>query len=206
MKKMIALLAAALTLTAVLTACGQKQESRTPEELTQVYADALTENGGEMVEYNPVISKVDSEDPVSAMILESMGLKEEDMTAFGVSGSMMNVKAYGIAAVMPAEGKEEAVKEGLQGFIDRQKSSFETYLADQYAVAESARAWRPWRTAPSSWSCARTRTPSLTASAPPSRRNPFLQEKIPDCLAVRDFFILVSAGPLRPNRCLPRPR
>ena len=139
MKKMIALLAAALTLTAVLTACGQKQESRTPEELTQGYADALTENGGEMVEYNPVISKVDSEDPVSAMILESMGLKEEDMTAFGVSGSMMNVKAYGIAAVMPAEGKEEAVKEGLQGFIDRQKSSFETYLADQYAVAESAR-------------------------------------------------------------------
>lgn len=139
MKKMIALLAAALTLTAVLTACGQKQESRTPEELTQVYADALTENGGEMVEYNPVISKVDSEDPVSAMILESMGLKEEDMTAFGVSGSMMNVNAYGIAAVMPAEGKEEAVKEGLQGFIDRQKSSFETYLADQYAVAESAR-------------------------------------------------------------------
>ena len=139
MKKMIALLAAALPLTAVLTACGQKQESRTPEELTQVYADALTENGGEMVEYNPVISKVDSEDPVSAMILESMGLKEEDMTAFGVSGSMMNVKAYGIAAVMPAEGKEEAVKEGLQGFIDRQKSSFETYLADQYAVAESAR-------------------------------------------------------------------
>lgn len=139
MKKMIALLAAALTLTAVLTACGQKQESRTPEELTQVYADALTENGGEMVEYNPVISKVDSEDPVSAMILESMGLKEEDMTAFGVSGSMMNVKAYGIAAVMPAEGKEEAVKEGMQGFIDRQKSSFETYLADQYAVAESAR-------------------------------------------------------------------
>lgn len=139
MKKMIALLAAALTLTAVLTACGQKQESRTPEELTQVYADALTENGGEMVEYNPVISKVDSEDLVSAMILESMGLKEEDMTAFGVSGSMMNVKAYGIAAVMPAEGKEEAVKEGLQGFIDRQKSSFETYLADQYAVAESAR-------------------------------------------------------------------
>ena len=139
MKKMIALLAAALTLTAVLTACGQKQESRTPEELTQVYADALTENGGEMVEYNPVISKVDSEDPVSAMILESMGLKEGDMTAFGVSGSMMNVKAYGIAAVMPAEGKEEAVKEGLQGFIDRQKSSFETYLADQYAVAESAR-------------------------------------------------------------------
>ena len=29
--------------------------------------------------------------------------------------------------------------EGLQSFIDRQKSSFETYLVDQYAVADSAR-------------------------------------------------------------------
>ena len=71
--------------------------------------------------------------------ITTRGLKEEDMTAFGVSGSMMSVKAYGIAAVMPAEGKEEAVKEGLQGFIDKQKTIFETYLADQYAVAENAR-------------------------------------------------------------------
>ena len=76
---------------------------------------------------------------MSAMILESMGLVKEDMTAFAVSGSMMNVQAYGIAAVMPAEGKEEAVQEGLQSFIDRQKSSFETYLVDQYEVAKSAR-------------------------------------------------------------------
>ena len=53
--------------------------------------------------------------------------------------SMMNVKAYGIAAVMPAEGKEEAVTEALQGYIDRQQQSFETYLADQYEVAKNAR-------------------------------------------------------------------
>lgn len=140
MKKIVALFASVLLLTAALTGCGQKQEtSRTPEELTQVYSQAITDHGGEMVEYNPVITQADGEDAMNAMILESMGLKAEDMTAFGVSGSMMNVKAYGIAAVMPAEGKEDAVKEGLQGFIDRQKSSFETYLVDQYAVAESAR-------------------------------------------------------------------
>ena len=142
MKKILTLaLVLALAVTG-LSGCsgnGGTTSDKSPEELAQLYHTAITDNGGEMVEYNPVISKVDSEDPVSAMILESMGLKEEDMTAFGVSGSMMNVKAYGIAAVMPAEGKEEAVKEGLQGFIDRQKSSFETYLADQYAVAESAR-------------------------------------------------------------------
>lgn len=140
MKKIVAVFTSALLLTAALTGCGQKQESgRTPEELDQIYSQAITQYGGEMVEYNPVICKDNSGEDANAMILESMGLKPEDMTAYGVSGSMMNVKAYGIAAVMPAQGKEGAVTEGLQGFIDRQKSSFETYLVDQLAVAESAR-------------------------------------------------------------------
>ena len=52
---------------------------------------------------------------------------------------MMNVQAYGVAAVYPAEGKDEAVRAGLQGFIDRQKQSFELYLADQYEIASNAR-------------------------------------------------------------------
>lgn len=140
MKKMYAVFAFLLLLTGTLAGCGQKQETgRTPEELTQVYTQAITRYGGEMVENNPVISRDNSEENMNAMILESMGLKTEDMTAFAVSGSMMNVKAYGIAAVMPADGKKAAVTQGLQSFIDRQKSSFETYLADQYAVADSAR-------------------------------------------------------------------
>lgn len=141
MKKILtAALALALTLTA-LTGCSGKTEapqSKAPEELTQIYADAITQNGGEMVQYNPVISEV-KEDDMSAMILESLGLTAEDMTAFGISMSMMNVKAYGIAAVMPAEGKTEAVKEALQGFIDNQQQSFEQYLADQYEIAKSAK-------------------------------------------------------------------
>ena len=117
---------------------GQKAPERTPEELTQVYADAITDNGGELVEYNPVTSEV-KEDDMSAMMVEAMGLKQEDMTAFGISMSMMNVQAYGIAAVMPAEGKEEAVTQALQGYIDQQKAAFENYLADQYEIAGAAR-------------------------------------------------------------------
>lgn len=141
MKKMIALALTLALAAGVLAGCsGQSAaSSKTPEELTQLYADAITQNGGEMAQVNPPITQVSEEDPMSAMILESLGLTEEDMTAFAISMSMMNVKAYGIAAVMPADSREEAVKEALQGFIDRQKSSFETYLADQYAVAESAR-------------------------------------------------------------------
>ena len=73
------------------------------------------------------------------MVLENMGLNTEDMAAFGISASLMNIKAYAIAAIMPAEGKEAAVMEALQGYIDRTKSSFEMYLADQYEVAENAR-------------------------------------------------------------------
>ena len=139
MKKIFALaLALTLSLTA-LAGCSGKEDNKTPEELAQLYSDAITQNGGEMAEYNPPFTQEGLDEDMNTMILESMGLVKEDMTAFAVSGSMMNVKAYGIAAVMPAEGKEEAVQEGLQSFIDRQKSSFETYLVDQYEVAKSAR-------------------------------------------------------------------
>lgn len=140
MKKMLSLVLALALAAAALTGCagGDGKSEKTPEELTQIYTDAITNNGGEMVEYNPVISQV-KEDDMSAMLLETLGLKEEDMTAFAMSVSIMNVKAYGIVAVMPAEGKADTVKDALQGYIDTQKASFEQYLADQYAVAESAR-------------------------------------------------------------------
>lgn len=125
----------------VLSGCSQQTQSgaeKTPEELTTLYAESITEFGGEMVEYNPVVTEVE-EDTDSAMLLEAMGLNTEDMTAFAFSSSMMNVKAYGIAAVMPAEGKEEDVKAALQSFIDGKQSSFEFYLEDQYEVACNAR-------------------------------------------------------------------
>lgn len=142
MKKMLALaLALALTV-AALAGCAGKSGSaasdKTPEELADLYASAITENGGEMVEYNPVFTEV-KEDDMSAIILQNLGLLAEDMHAFGISSSVMNVKAYGIAAVMPAEGKADAVTEALQGYIDNQKASFEQYLVDQYEVANSAK-------------------------------------------------------------------
>ncbi|MGE4277602.1 MAG: DUF4358 domain-containing protein [Lawsonibacter sp.] len=128
-------------LVAVLTGCSGKdgaETAKTPEELTQLYADAIAQNGGEMVEYNPVISE-EKEDDSSSLVLETLGLQTDDMQAFGISASMMNVQAYGIAAIMPADGKTEAVQEALQGFIDCQRQSFEQYLADQYEVAKNAR-------------------------------------------------------------------
>ena len=141
MKKALSLaLALALTVTA-LAGCSGKSggaAAKTPEELTKLYADAITANGGEAVEYNPVVSEAKEGDD-SALLLEFLGLKAEDMTAFGISVSLMNVSAYAIAAVMPAEGKADAVREALQAYQENQMSNFEMYLADQYDIAKNAR-------------------------------------------------------------------
>ena len=140
MKKILSLSMALMLLLSVATGCSssKKPVEKTPEELTTLYADAITANGGEMVEYNPVISAA-KEDDGSAFLLEMLGLKTEDMAAFGISTSMMNVKAYGIAAIRPAEDKEENVVAALQAFIDMQKMNFEMYLADQYDIACAAK-------------------------------------------------------------------
>ena len=142
MKKILTLaLALALTATALVGCAGKNGgtgSDKTPEELSQLYSDAITENGGEMVEYNPVFTEI-KEDDMSSMILENLGLLVDDMKAFGISASAMNVKAYGIAAVMPAEGKTDTVTQALQGYIDNQKASFEQYLVDQYEVASNAK-------------------------------------------------------------------
>lgn len=123
----------------LLAGCGGTASTeKTPEELTTLYQDAITQNGGEMVEYNPVISQVQEGDQ-SQVVLDSLGLTAEDMKAFGISMSMMNVKAYGIAAIMPTQGKEDTVTQALQDFIDRQQQNFELYLQDQYEVAKNAR-------------------------------------------------------------------
>jgi len=147
MKRILSLTLAVVMSFSLLTACGggaapsqapSQAPEKTPEELTTLFADTITANGGEMVEYNPVISESKEEDG-SAFMLEMMGLKAEDMVAFGISTSMMNTKAYGIALVRPVEGKKQAVTEGLQGFIDMQKQNFERYLPDQYEIAQAAR-------------------------------------------------------------------
>ena len=160
MKKILTLvLALALSITA-LSGCGSKPAAdKTPEELAELYSSAIMENGGEMAEYNPAFTQAKDDDG-SAMVLENMGLNTEDMAAFGISASLMKIKAYAIAAIMPAEGKEAAVMEALQGYIDRTR-----WLRTPD--------WRLWRTARSCWSCARTRIRSLTPSLTPPKPTKF---------------------------------
>ena len=125
---------------ALLAGCGGREAgpALTAEERTQLYKPAI-ENArdAETNEAMPVLTDGDGEQ--LTLYLDLLGLNADDMEAFALSASLMNVRAYGIAAVYPADGRETAVKEGLEGFIDRQMQSFEQYLADQYDVASKAR-------------------------------------------------------------------
>ena len=73
------------------------------------------------------------------MYYDVLGFTADDVTELAMSVSLINVKAYGIVVVKPAEGCEETVKAGLQSFIDTQCANFETYLADQYEIAKNAK-------------------------------------------------------------------
>ena len=129
---------------AVFSGCAStsKTDGLSPEELEKLYAKAITDaRDDELNSAFPVmLGSEESEDEVVAeMLHELLGFKADDAEAYAMSISLMNVKAYGIVVVKPADGRAEAVKDGLQGFIDQQCQGFELYLADQYEIAKNAR-------------------------------------------------------------------
>ena len=143
MKRILTLTLAAALLLSARAGCpgGGSQESqavKTPEEYTAAYQSAIEgARDDEMNEAVPVITSTD--DQMADLVLPMVGITSDNAAAFAVAVSPMNIRAYGIVAVLPAEGKSEEVQEGLQGFIDQQKQSFEQYLADQYDIANAAR-------------------------------------------------------------------
>lgn len=144
MKKIITLILALTLALSVMTGCSAKPKTAglSPEELEKLYAEAITDaRDDETNDAFPVTLGSDeiSDEVVAGMLSDMLGFKSEDAKASAMSISLMNVQAYGIVVVMPADGKAEAVKNGLQGFIDRQCESFERYLPDQYEIAQSAR-------------------------------------------------------------------
>ncbi len=139
MKRILSLSLAALLLAATLAGCtgGEAGKQLTAEEYTELYKTAIEgARDDELNQYNPVVTAVTENDEY---MLTLLGLTADDMAAYGLSVSLMNVQAYGIAAVYPAEGKADAVTAGLQGFIDLQRQNFEQYLPDQYEIAKSAK-------------------------------------------------------------------
>lgn len=143
MKRLFAVMLAVCIVIASLSGCAAKSgNDMSAAELEKLYSDAITgARDDELNEAYPVTlgSNDVSDEVVADMLNQLLGFSAEDAYACAISVSLMNTQAYGIVAVKPAEGKEDTVKDGLQGFIDQQCANFELYLADQYDIAKSAR-------------------------------------------------------------------
>lgn len=141
MKKTLHLFLITALLLAGLTACQSKptKTERTPEELTALYSEAITAaRTDEDNEYNPILTNT-GENPDAELIFSVLGVTAEDMDAYAISVSLMNVRAYAVAAIKPTEGKEETVTTALQTYVDNTKASFEFYLPEPFEVASNAR-------------------------------------------------------------------
>ena len=77
----------------VLAGCSAQPAAQnlTPEQRTQLYTEAIEQTGSSMLEANrPVAS---AEDPSASLLLDMLGVPAEDMQAFSISLSPMNIKA-----------------------------------------------------------------------------------------------------------------
>lgn len=144
MKKALSLIMAALMLTATLASCtttpgngNDTGNELTAEERTTLYKDAI--EGARDEQTNADLPLMVTGDEVSDLIFELLGVSKDDLSAFAMYVSAMNVQAYAVAAIYPAADKADTVMKGMQDFIDRQKQSFDQYLMDQYEIASNAK-------------------------------------------------------------------
>ena len=144
MRRFSSLFLACMMLVSALTGCGGPSTeesgipSKTPEELTSAYQAAIEgARDDEMNQAVPVITASDQE--MASIVLPMLGITDENTTAYAVAVSAMNVRAYGVAAVMPAEGQEDAVLGSINAFVEQQQNAFSTYLPDQYEIAKNAK-------------------------------------------------------------------
>ncbi|MDL2323903.1 DUF4358 domain-containing protein [Ruminococcaceae bacterium OttesenSCG-928-A16] len=136
MKKLFAWGLAALLLMGVLVACGGGNGAAAGTGSSADYKVVLEAARPESAENIPVITSPEEDGPTG--LLDFFGVPQEDMKKYAISVSLINVKAYGIAIILPQEGKEQAVTDAVNAFVELQQKGFENYLQDQYAIAKGA--------------------------------------------------------------------
>ena len=151
-KRILAALLALGCALLVFTGCGSKKDT-TPKDYTQIIHDAReaedndyymifspAEDGKFTAQYGYSASypAEDLNDEIQNMLLPLLDLPEGSYTDLAASLSSMMVQSYGIAIVKPAEGKQQAVSEALDAYVQSQMQSMEHYLEDQYQIAASS--------------------------------------------------------------------
>lgn len=164
LKRTVAIITAALCLFMVgCGAAGTPAPQKTPEELVTAYQNAIIDarGGAEncqsfltntsdfksyfgLTDEDLAKGEIVEEDMITAfengrdMQLDTLGLKIEDMSAYVISMSLMNVTADSIVIVNPAEGKADTVKAALEQYVENVQKSFEQYLPGPYEVSKTA--------------------------------------------------------------------
>ncbi|MCD8004919.1 MAG: DUF4358 domain-containing protein [Oscillospiraceae bacterium] len=137
MKKMFA---AALVLL-LLSGCadsGGEQEDMSAQERTQLYQSAISDARDEQTNQNrPIITS--PQDSQAGEVFAALGLQPEDLSAFAISLSLTDASAYTVAAFYPVPGREDAVLEALDNYVEGQKTGFVYSLTDQYEIAVNTR-------------------------------------------------------------------
>jgi hypothetical protein len=135
--------------------CGSSGKTdAAPKDYTQILHDARPDEDNEYymifspgkegkftAQYGYSESYEDADqldEEIRNMLLPLLNLEEGDYTDFSASVSGMMVQSYALAIVKPAEGKQQAVSEALDAYVQSQMQSMEHYLEDQYQIAASS--------------------------------------------------------------------
>ena len=129
-----------LLLCLLLTSCGPKDPKPTLsyEERTDLYETAIESARDRSTnEAYPLID--DADDDAAQTTFDLLNLSDKDMTAYAVSVSLTDGKAYAVAAIYPAAGKKDAVLESLRRFVSNRQQTFKEEQPDQYEIAVNTR-------------------------------------------------------------------
>ena len=154
-KRILAALLAFCTALLVFTGCGSSGKTDpTPKDYTKILHDARPEedneyymifspgeNGKFTAQYGYSESYTNADDlssEIENMLFPLLNLEKDDYTDFAASISGMMVQSYAIAIVKPAEGKQQAVFDALDAYVQGQLQTMEHYLEDQYQIAAAA--------------------------------------------------------------------
>ena len=154
-KRILAALLAFCCVLLVCTGCSSGKTSTTPKDYTKILHDARPEEDNEYymifspdedgkftAQYGYSSSYENADDlssEIENMLFPLLNLEQDDYTDFAASVSGMMVQSYGIAIVKPAEGKQQAVVDAMDAYVQSQQQAMEHYLEDQHQIAAAAR-------------------------------------------------------------------
>ncbi len=116
---------------------NEKDDDNKDEALKNKLMQIISNNRN--AELNSTVGIVDSNDDQGAEItFEMLGIDEKDMSEYAISLSPMNINAYCVAIVKPADGKKDVIKEAFETYKSSQEEAFEQYLQEQYKIAQEA--------------------------------------------------------------------